>query len=61
MSADDLAALAEAAGLVLPADRRALVAPALSGVLAQLDLLDRVDLGETPPTNAFDARWRTRP
>jgi hypothetical protein len=29
----------------------------LEGVYALIDLLDAVELGETPPATAFDARW----
>ena len=46
-------------GLPAPAEaRREAVAPALDGILQLFDALDAVDLGETPPTNSFDARWR---
>lgn len=37
--------------------RAAELAPHLQGMLQALDGLDAVDLGETPPANAFDARW----
>ena len=59
ITGDDLAALTKAARLDLSADRHDVVAPALDGVLQLFDALDAVDLGETPPTNAFDPRWRT--
>lgn len=55
---DDLTALTKAARLELAADRHEIVAPAFDGILQLLDGLDAVDLGETPPTNSFDARWR---
>ena len=45
----------------LAADRHEIVGPALNGVLQLFDALDRVEIGETPPTNAFDARWRDLP
>ena len=54
----DLPALAKAARLDLSAERQEVVAPALDGILQLFDALDAVDLGETPPTNSFDARWR---
>jgi Asp-tRNA(Asn)/Glu-tRNA(Gln) amidotransferase C subunit len=57
----ETAVLAKAARLPLDESRLAPVSAALSMVLGQFDALDAVDLGETPPTNAFDARWRTRP
>lgn len=60
MTPEEIATLAKAARLPLAAARRRPVADAVSMVLGQLDALDAVDLGETPPTNAFDARWRTR-
>lgn len=61
MTPEELATLAKAARLPLDPGRREAVAGAVSMVLGQLEALDAVDLGETPPTNAFDARWRTRP
>lgn len=54
----DLDALKKVARLDLAAERNAVVAPALDGTLQLFDALDAVDLGETPPTNSFDARWR---
>ena len=59
LTADDIVVLAKAARLTLRDGRADLVAPALDGVMQSFDLLDEVDLGETPPTNAFDPRWRT--
>lgn len=58
VSPDDMPALTKVARLELANDRPAVVAPALDGTLTLLDLLDAVDIGETPPTNSFDARWR---
>ncbi len=58
IEAADLSVLAKAARLELKTDRHGVVAPALEGVLQLFDALDKVDLGETPPTNSFDARWR---
>lgn len=57
----ELLVLSTAARLELTSDRRAVVAPALDGILGLLDALDAVDLGETPPTNSFDPRWRDLP
>lgn len=61
IEAADLSVLAKAARLDLEADRPTVVAPALQGALQLFDALDEVDLGETPPTNSFDARWRDVP
>lgn len=58
ISADDMPALTKVARLALAGDRPAVVAPALDGTLTLLDALDAIDIGETPPTNSFDARWR---
>lgn len=58
---DDLPALATAARLDLGAGRAEVVAPALDGMLQLMDLLDEVDVGETPPTNSFTAMWRDLP
>ena len=61
IEAADLSVLAKAARLELKTDRHGVVAPALEGVLQLFDALDKVELGETPPTNSFDARWRELP
>jgi Asp-tRNA(Asn)/Glu-tRNA(Gln) amidotransferase C subunit len=61
IEAAELSVLARAARLELAADRHEIVGPALNGVLQLFDALDRVEIGETPPTNAFDARWRDLP
>ena len=58
LTADDVVVLEKAARLTLGTGRADLVAPALDGVMQSFDLLDEVDVGETPPTNAFDPRWR---
>lgn len=55
---DDLIVLSKTARLELSPGRAKAVAPAFDGILQLLDALDTVDLGETPPTNSFDARWR---
>lgn len=57
----DMAALTKAARLDLAPERVPVIAGALDGVLQLFDALDSVDLGETPPTNSFDARWRDLP
>lgn len=54
----DIPALAKAARLQLGAARVDIAAPALDGMLQLIDLLDDVDIGETPPTNSFRAAWR---
>ncbi|MDG1969943.1 MAG: hypothetical protein P8I56_03020 [Paracoccaceae bacterium] len=59
LTADDIVVLAKAARLTLGTGRADLVTPALDGVMQSFDLLDDVDVGETPPTNSFDPRWRT--
>lgn len=56
----DLAVLARHVRLDLSAERRAALGPAPDGMLTQFDALFDVDIGETPPTNAFDPRWRAR-
>ena len=56
-----MGALAKVARIDLSPDRHAADAPALDGILQLFDALDAVDLGETPPTNSFDARWRDLP
>lgn len=61
IEAADLSVLAKAARLELKTERHGIVGPALEGALQLFDALDRIDLGETPPTNAFDARWRELP
>lgn len=53
-----LATLSEMVGLELSAERRTALAPALDEVLQQLDVLDTVDVGETPPAHVFDPRWK---
>lgn len=58
---DEISALSRVARLDLSDERKNAVAPALDGVLQLCDALDSIDVGETPPTNAFDPRWRGRP
>jgi hypothetical protein len=53
-----LGELLAAARLDLPADRRDGLLQSLNGVNHLLATLDAVDVGETPPAAAFDARWR---
>lgn len=45
------------ARLPLTEDRQAVVAPTLDAVMGLIDTLDSIDVGETPPATAFDARW----
>ncbi|MEL7462872.1 MAG: hypothetical protein AAFN79_02325 [Pseudomonadota bacterium] len=59
LSPDEILVLAKAARLTLRSSRAELLTPALNDVMANFDMLDEVDLAETPPTNAFDPRWRT--
>ena len=61
MSQEELQALSKTARLDLSPARAEVVAPAFDGILQLFDALDSVDLGETPPTNSFDARWRRQP
>ena len=56
-SAETLAQVARAARLELPADRLETVGPVLAQMYADIDRLDDVPIGETPPAAAFDARW----
>jgi Asp-tRNA(Asn)/Glu-tRNA(Gln) amidotransferase C subunit len=55
-----LQALASAARLKLPEGRQEPVRSVLEGIYALLDGLDAVPVGETPPANAYDARWEVR-
>ena len=45
------------ARLELTADRRAAAGPVMDLLVGLADSLDAVDVGETPPASAFDARW----
>ena len=45
------------ARLDVPADRAELVSSTAQSIYALIDELDTLDLGETPPATAFDARW----
>ena len=47
----------EYARLPLPEERKASVGPALDDILALIDSLDSLELGDDPPETAFDARW----
>lgn len=49
--------LSRFARLDLSEDRAAAIAPVVDGVMALIDTLDSIDVGETPPATAFDARW----
>lgn len=52
-----LSTLSESVGLDLSPERRAVLAPALEGLLQQFDVLYEVDVDETAPLHSFDARW----
>jgi Asp-tRNA(Asn)/Glu-tRNA(Gln) amidotransferase C subunit len=52
-----LAAAARFARLDLPEDRAELVRGTIESVHGLLDRLDELDLGETPPATAYNARW----
>jgi hypothetical protein len=56
-----VATLAAVAQLTVPEARIAGLAAGLDANFAAFDRLDAVDVGETPPTNSFDARWRDAP
>jgi Asp-tRNA(Asn)/Glu-tRNA(Gln) amidotransferase C subunit len=45
------------ARLDLTIERRATASPAVDMVIGLFDSLDEVEVGETPPAPAFDARW----
>ena len=45
------------ARLEIPEDRSESVRGALESAYGLIDKLDDLDLGETPPATAFDARW----
>jgi hypothetical protein len=51
----DTAALT--AQLKIPEDRAEPVLTSLASVYALIDRLDDLDMAETPPATAFDARW----
>lgn len=45
------------ARLEIPENRAESVRTSLASVYELIDRLDDLDLGETPPATAFDARW----
>ncbi len=45
------------ARLDLTAERKEAAAPGFAAVLALLDSLEGIELGETPPATAFDPSW----
>jgi Asp-tRNA(Asn)/Glu-tRNA(Gln) amidotransferase C subunit len=49
--------VAGVARLAVPADRTDDVRESVEKVYGLIDKLDELDLGETPPATAFDARW----
>ncbi len=56
----DATTIQQSAALVrypMTAERAAELVPHLTGLLAALDMLDEIPLGETPPATAFDPRW----
>ncbi len=55
----DLVTLAKFVKLDLSPERLPVLGPTLDAFMGQFDVLDEVDVGETPPTNSFDARWRS--
>ena len=55
-----LQALAGVARLNVPEARQEPVRSALDRIYALLDGLDAVPVGETPPANAYDARWEVK-
>jgi hypothetical protein len=54
---ESLGHASKTARLDLTAERLAAVGPFLEGIYALIDGLDDVEVGETPPATAFDARW----
>ncbi len=54
---DALDQLLSVARLELPAARRAAAGPVVDMVMSLFDSLDDIEVGETPPATAFDARW----
>lgn len=52
-----LSALASYARLPVPPERSDGVGALVQGVYQLVDVLDEVDLADTPPATAFDARW----
>jgi Asp-tRNA(Asn)/Glu-tRNA(Gln) amidotransferase C subunit len=50
--------LAAHARLPIPADRAEAIAVQVDAITALIDQLDALDLAETPPATAFDARWQ---
>ena len=55
-----LETIAGVARLKVPAERHEALTPAVQGILDLLDSFDRVALGETPPANAYSAKWDER-
>jgi Asp-tRNA(Asn)/Glu-tRNA(Gln) amidotransferase C subunit len=48
---------AAVARLDVPADRAETLRGTVEAIYGLIDKLDELDLGETPPATAFDARW----
>ena len=55
-----LKAIAGIARLKVPAERHQALTPAVQGIFDLLDGFDRVTLGETPPADAYGAKWDER-
>ncbi len=49
--------LTRVARLPLSAERQEVTGGALGAIYGLIDLLDDLELGETPPATAFDPRW----
>lgn len=58
---EDLAAAAKLARLDHLAERSKALLPIFDGVMQLLEMVDMVDVGETAPASAFDARWSRQP
>ena len=57
LDAERIRTLAGYVRLHLPAGRERVLQAALTDLLAGLDRVGEIPLGETPPATAFDARW----
>ena len=54
---DDVAALADSAGIALDPARYAVIAAALDAFAPLLDTLEAVEVEDESPPTVFDARW----
>jgi Asp-tRNA(Asn)/Glu-tRNA(Gln) amidotransferase C subunit len=57
ITTDEIATLAKTARLDLPTERHELLVETMTGIFELLDSLDGVELGETAPAMAFNAKW----